>query len=97
MMATNGIAAKNTMQKRQRAEETLVAPRSIDPHSCGCRTNSVARAITRATKKGRKMAFQLASSSKPGRIDLFSKGAPAQTTLMAKSSFIANHSRCGVD
>jgi hypothetical protein len=81
------------MQKRQRAGDIEVAPRSIALQVCGVTKNNIARAAAMATKKGRRTKPGRSSFSRPGRIDLSSRGAAEQITLTAKSSLTAVHSR----
>jgi hypothetical protein len=42
--AANGIAAKNTVQRRQRVDDMVLAPKSIPLHAWGLPMNSIARA-----------------------------------------------------
>jgi hypothetical protein len=95
--AANGIAAKNTVQRRQRVDDMVLAPKSTPLHAWGLPMNSIARASAIAAKKGEKTCAQLVAFSRPGRADLTKRGTPVPITLRAKISFIDNHFRCIVE
>jgi hypothetical protein len=89
--AANGIAGKNIMRRRQRAEDASLQEASLS-HAWGRLRSSIATAAAMAAKKGNKTSAQFVAFSRPGRAGLSKGGAPVPITR-AKRRFTANHSR----